>query len=311
MRRYRTTAFTLVELLVVITIIGVLIALLLPAVQAAREAARRAQCSNHLKQLGLGLHNYHDVHRCMPIGARPGRSNASYWGASFYVRILAFIEQRTLAEDYPWTEKGNYGLHEGYVGGNVNLRGSPINIYDLPMPTFRCPSSSLPMFNTPGGTPSSCMASYTGIMGAVEATGSYVPTRYRACCYYGSSTGIVSGSGMLVPNEVITLAQCTDGTSNTMILGEASDWAYNSAGTAMHVDTSWPEGWSVLTNSAVTITTADSTSAATTIDRFYQLTAIRYPVCTRTYNLPGVHAVHGSNNPLISAHPGGVADLLD
>src|SRR5438477_5790761 len=109
-RGMKRKAFTLVELLVVIAIIGVLVALLLPAVQAAREAARRMQCSNHLKQIGLGLQNYHDTFQSLPYGARarcvstttnnncPITSMANGFGPSWLMGILPFCEQKPLAD---------------------------------------------------------------------------------------------------------------------------------------------------------------------------------------------------------------------
>ena len=118
--------FTLVELLVVITIIGILIALLLPAVQAAREAARRMQCSNNLKQVGLAILNYESSYSVLPPGGLRLSSRAAY-GSSWWVRILPYIEAGNVLDRYDvferrlaWPEhRGGYCLEKPTVSFHV------------------------------------------------------------------------------------------------------------------------------------------------------------------------------------------------
>jgi len=99
MQRQPRRGFTLVELLVVITIIGILIALLLPAVQAAREAARRMQCTNNLKQMGLAIHNYMDTYRETFPAGRPETGTRTRAHALF-THILPFMEQKTVYDTF-------------------------------------------------------------------------------------------------------------------------------------------------------------------------------------------------------------------
>jgi prepilin-type N-terminal cleavage/methylation domain-containing protein len=127
-------AFTLVELLVVIAIIGVLVALLLPAVQAAREAARRMQCGNNLKQLGLGIHNYHDGQSVFPyeMYANPGWG----WGAF----ILPYIEQQNLHQ------RLNPGTPVALPVATTLFGGAPL--LQQPVKSFLCPSNPGPATNS-------------------------------------------------------------------------------------------------------------------------------------------------------------------
>lgn len=143
LRKNRVRGFTLIELLVVIAIIAILIALLLPAVQQAREAARRTQCKNNLKQLGLALHNYHDVFNTFPPnGANApsqgpscgGRFNQSWLSWSGMAMLLPYIEQANIYNQINFSNQWNCNADypQNYAAARAKSPRSPVQAILVP-----------------------------------------------------------------------------------------------------------------------------------------------------------------------------------
>lgn len=214
-RNRRRAGFTLIELLVVIAIIAVLIALLLPAVQQAREAARRSQCQNNLKQIGLALHNYHDVYNKFPMAyVRPDPAdqsdNIEGWG--WHVMILPFVEQNNLFDQLGVTRNT---LRDFLAAAGSNPQNAALLQTRLPM--YLCPSDGndgLVHQNRHFGG---------GLGTNAGGLGQFRPgaTNYMAC--RGTRDQIarnVDTWGVFFHNSSVTIGGITDGTSNTIFVGE-------------------------------------------------------------------------------------------
>ncbi|MBA4031444.1 MAG: prepilin-type cleavage/methylation domain-containing protein [Planctomyces sp.] len=192
----RRTGFTLIELLVVIAIIAVLIALLLPAVQQAREAARRTQCRNNLKQLGLAMHNYHDVAGTLPIGVMRAGANLTITvsGYTWFRRILPHIDQAAIYNAYD--QNANYYSTDP----NRTLSQTPI-------PMLRCPSDTLAAFFT-----SIPQYNYLVNVGNTNiGKGNVNGATYSAGPFDFTDTR---------EGKAIPFAKISDGLSNTLMMGE-------------------------------------------------------------------------------------------
>jgi prepilin-type N-terminal cleavage/methylation domain-containing protein len=248
---HKSSGFTLIELLTVVTIIGVLIALLLPAAQAAREAARRLQCTNNLKQIGLGLHNYHATQGVLPpgninvsTGTCPGGSTGPTYSYScrfgnWMIALLPYVEQSALFDRYDcryWNQSDQ----------NQTVRETIV-------PTYLCPSDAVA--KTPvvpadgfGGTAAANVkyapASYRAVSGRSDDAGVddgvyYLDSEMVDGAYRASARGPIHGvypQSMRFRYRSETFDNIKDGLSNTLMVGESTTatgagyrafWAYS------------------------------------------------------------------------------------
>jgi len=239
MRRSKASGFTLIELLVTISIIAILIALLLPAVQQAREAARRTQCRNNLKQLGLALHNYHDVHRCFPMGGmgvdNPRLTSAqAIRGFSWGCYLLPYLEQDAL---YTAIDFNQPSFLVGFPDPLANVENDNERLMSTTVKSFRCPSDYRASHVTDDERPprrfweNIATASYVGnfgtngfVMAANGRTNVSWPEVFKFTVHsipqIPHHAMNSRGTGPFFTNSSMRLRSVADGTSTTVFVGE-------------------------------------------------------------------------------------------
>ena len=243
--RYRG-AFTLVELLVVVAIIGILIALLLPAVQAARGAARRMSCTNNQKQIGLACHTYHDATKALP------RVGSWQTNLSYAVSILPYIEQSSLFEQFnfdPAVFNATTRIPDDPQA--KTYRNRKLGLSTVIVPAYLCPSANRKIrVTTADGSPQASEGTefyalhYLGVCGPVtNATGDPYTVDTTGYPVMGIATGwgyLATSGAFALTNNYLTLGSISDGTSNTLMIGEISKAEYQKNPNAMRAWTRGP-----------------------------------------------------------------------
>jgi prepilin-type N-terminal cleavage/methylation domain-containing protein len=240
---WRTRAFTLIELLVVIAIIAILIALLLPAVQQAREAARRTQCKNNMKQIGLALHNYHDVAQLFPFStmndgsmtAAPAAVPPTIWNATGgramnargWTMLLPYLDQGPLYNQYnhnapagandpaPWTYAS-----DPQTNGNAA-------VVSVSLAALLCPSDNGDKYHRANNRYAISTAAFNAGRFGAKTSYDFSVWRYSSNAPGGVFWDAISGNNrtlrrMFGANTSASIRDITDGTSNTVAVAETT-----------------------------------------------------------------------------------------
>lgn len=307
LKKKRNQGFTLIELLVVIAIIAILIALLLPAVQQAREAARRSSCRNNVKQIGLAMHNYHDVYGSFPNGTVA--TVVGGWGISWWARLLPYLDQAPLYNQLKFEGRHPGWTHTTDPVGFANGRAA----HGVIIPVMICPSSTLPKTKDTGGGNQLVTPHYVGMAGASNGDGftnaGIHPQVTRTGCCGGHSGGLIAFGGVMLPTETKSIKDITDGSTNQILVAEAGEFAKDVNGNLL--DIQGTHGW---------LMGSPRNAIRPSNERMFNLTFVRYPPnfvrnwkvgdprLTNPANIVtgnGVGNNFGSNNGLYSAHTGG------
>lgn len=241
MLRAKRLGFTLIELLVVIAIIAILIALLLPAVQQAREAARRTQCKNNLKQMGLALHNYLDVAGQFPpakinSGMTPASATATpemaagVLNTTGWVLMLPYLDQAPMYNRYDFNACSSMSVNSttpasSYVQGTNEQKNNVV--VKEKVPAFHCPSAEEEVRTNSAGTATDYSmlnarrTNYLFSVGQDEDRTTSYGSRNSSFSTYTNAADNVPVQGVFGNSGAAKIAMLTDGTSNTICIGEA------------------------------------------------------------------------------------------